>query len=121
MRKCLLWIAPFLFSASLFAQTSWIGAVSTNWSSGGNWTAGAPTATIDAIIGDASFTGAFQPTLTANSACKSLTLGSGSIISVLTIAALATLKIGGRTHKRNTNIIYLPDLLRNSKYHLIIK
>ncbi len=76
-----------IFSSTfLLAQTSWKGTTSTNWSTGSNWTAGVPTATIDAIIGDASFTGGFQPTLTANSACKSLTIGSGSTVSTITIA-----------------------------------
>ena len=34
------------------AQTSWKGTVSTDWTAAGNWTAGVPNSTLDAIIGD---------------------------------------------------------------------
>src|SRR5437773_12285516 len=67
------------------AQTSWKGTVNNNWSTAGNWTAGVPTATVDAIIGDASFTGASQPDLSAKSACKSLTIGTGSKVCTLRV------------------------------------
>jgi hypothetical protein len=66
--------------------TAWKGTVNTSWSTAGNWTAGVPTASTDAIIGDANFTGANQPALSANSSCKSLTLGTGS--------KACTLKVG---------------------------
>jgi hypothetical protein len=67
-------------------QTSWKGTSNTDWSRASNWTAGVPTATTDAIIGDASFTGSNQPTLSANTSfCKSLTIGTGTKVSVLTI------------------------------------
>ena len=67
------------------AQTSWRGTVNNSWSTAGNWTAGVPTATVDAIIGDASFTGANQPDLSARSACKSLTIGTGSKVCTLRV------------------------------------
>lgn len=71
---------------TLHAQTSWKGTVSTNWSTASNWTAGVPTSTVDAIIGDANFTGSFQPSLSGNGAeCRALTIGSGTISSTLTI------------------------------------
>lgn len=75
-----------LFIQNAIAQTSWKGTVSTDWRKATNWTAGIPSSTVDAIIGDANFTGAFQPLLTGTAACKSLTIGSGSIVSTLTIA-----------------------------------
>jgi fibronectin-binding autotransporter adhesin len=68
-----------------FSQTSWKGTISTSWSTAGNWTAGVPTATIDAMIGDASFTGANQPTISSTATCKSLTIG-GTKTSTLTIS-----------------------------------
>jgi hypothetical protein len=37
-----------------------------------------PTSTVDAILGDANFTGTNQPAINSSSACKSLTLGGGS-------------------------------------------
>src|SRR5262245_43639444 len=67
-----------LMAASAGAQTSWTGTSSTAWATAANWTAGVPTATVDAIIGDTNFTGLFQPSLSANSACKSLTIGTGT-------------------------------------------
>ena len=65
--------------------TSWTGASNSNWSITGNWTNGTPTATVDAIIGDASFTTNNQPTLNSSSTCKSLTIGAGTKTSTLTI------------------------------------
>jgi hypothetical protein len=57
-----------ILPAALFSQTtSWTGAVSTSWSAAGNWTAGIPSATKDVVIGDGSFTGAFQPAITGAS------------------------------------------------------
>lgn len=67
--------------------TSWKGTTSTSWGTASNWTAGVPTATVDVIIGDANFTGANQPTLSSrNSYCKTLTIGTGSIVSTLNMA-----------------------------------
>jgi fibronectin-binding autotransporter adhesin len=75
-----------LMSQVIQGQTSWKGTTSTNWSTATNWTAGVPTSTIDATIGDSCFTGAFQPLLTATSNCKNLTIGAGIKASTLTIA-----------------------------------
>ncbi len=77
----------FLFASCAIGQTtSWTGTTSTNWNTSGNWTNGEPDEDTDAIIGDASFTGSFQPILTSGTAkCKSLTVGNGSITSILTI------------------------------------
>lgn len=69
----------------LYSQTSWKGTTNTNWSTASNWTNGVPTTSIDAIIGDASFTGGNQPELDNNAVCKNLTLGNGSIVSSLSI------------------------------------
>lgn len=82
-------IFSFLLALSIpfagLAQTSWKGTVSVNWSTAGNWTAGVPTAAMDAIVGDASFTGPNQPDLSGNSACKSLTIGAGAKVSTLKV------------------------------------
>ena len=67
-----------LFGFQVVAQssTSWTGANSTSWFSASNWTNGVPDATTDAIIGDASFTGSFQPVISLNGAlCKSVQIG----------------------------------------------
>lgn len=84
-----LFFIPFIsvfLSGVISAQSSWIGGVSTSWNNAGNWTAGVPTSAVDAIIGDVNFTGGFQPTVNANSACKSLTIGNAAKISSITIA-----------------------------------
>ncbi|MBM4166181.1 MAG: T9SS type A sorting domain-containing protein [Ignavibacteria bacterium] len=75
-----------LITMSVFSQTStsWIGG-STNWSTSSNWTNGVPNSAVDAIIGDASFTGSNQPNLSASSSCKSLTIGNGTKTSTLTL------------------------------------
>jgi len=74
-----------LSAVPLAAQTSWKGTTSTNWSTASNWTNGVPTASLDAIIGDANFTGANQPDLSATSYCKSLTIGNGTKVSAINV------------------------------------
>lgn len=69
-----------------YAQTSWRGTTSTSWSNAANWTNGVPTATVDAILGNASFTGTFQPTVNTSAACKSLTVG-GTVNTTLTLTS----------------------------------
>jgi hypothetical protein len=71
----------------MFAQTtSWKGVTSTNWTTASNWTSGVPTSTVDAIIGDANFSGSFQPALNGTANCKNLSVGSGLRSSTLSIA-----------------------------------
>ncbi|MES2618758.1 MAG: T9SS type A sorting domain-containing protein [Bacteroidota bacterium] len=74
-----------MLTSAASAQTSWKGTTSTSWKTASNWTAGVPSSTVDAIIGDANFTGSFQPRLTSTSSCKNLTVG-GSVTATLTIA-----------------------------------
>ena len=62
-KKFLSFLVLLLNAVALNAQTSWVGNVSSTWKTASNWTNGVPTSTIDAIIGDANFTGAFQPAL----------------------------------------------------------
>src|SRR6266540_1467025 len=78
--------ALFLIQLGAYAQTtSWKGTSNTDWNRAANWTAGVPTASVDAIIGDASFTGNNQPDLSASSVCKSLTIGTGTKVSTLKV------------------------------------
>lgn len=80
----LLGINILLLSARSVAQTSWKGVTSTNWHTASNWTNGVPTAALNAFVGDANFTGSFQPTITAAAVAKSLTVG-GATVATLTI------------------------------------
>lgn len=73
-----------LFSPPLWAQTSWKGTVSTAWNDPGNWTAGVPDTAIDAILGNANFTGIYQPAITISAACKTLIVG-GTKTTTLTV------------------------------------
>lgn len=82
---CFLIIIPGLS----FSQTSWKGTTSTSWTTASNWTAGVPTSTVDAIIGDANFTGTNQPAISSTANCKSLTIG-GAKASALTISSTTT-------------------------------
>ena len=85
-------LALLLFSYSRsFSQTSWTGTTSTNWATVTNWTAGVPLATTDVIIGDANFTGAFQPAISATANAKTLIIG-GVVASQLTVAKTLTVK-----------------------------
>ncbi|MDB5196077.1 MAG: hypothetical protein JWP88_447 [Flaviaesturariibacter sp.] len=88
MKKMLLLCALLGICQLVFPQsTSWKGTSSNNWSTSSNWTNGVPTATVDAVIGDASFTGTNQPTTAKGTfTCKSLTLGTGTKASTLTIS-----------------------------------
>ncbi|MEO7046928.1 MAG: hypothetical protein ABI091_16620, partial [Ferruginibacter sp.] len=69
---------------SSFAQTSWKGTVNTYWNTSGNWTSGVPTTSTNAIIGDANFTGSYQPTVNVAASCNSITIG-GAHSSNLTL------------------------------------
>src|SRR6266478_3869164 len=90
----LTFFALFLVQLAAYGQTtSWRGTTSTDWSSGANWTAGVPTSTVDAIIGDPNFTGSNQPSITAKSFCKSLTIGTG--VKVSTLAVNHALSVSG--------------------------
>src|SRR5436309_9574941 len=85
--------AILISSRAAYAQTtSWTGALSTDWNRAGNWTAGVPTANVDAIIGDANFAGTRQPDLSASSVCRSLTIGTGSEVSTLEVDNPLTVK-----------------------------
>ena len=88
MKKLFLLLFILLTSQAFAVTTSWKGTTSTSWGTSANWTAGVPSATDDAIIGDASFTGSFQPTLSSTkSYCKSLTIGTGAVVSALSMSS----------------------------------
>ncbi|MEO6719010.1 MAG: hypothetical protein ABIN67_01550 [Ferruginibacter sp.] len=104
-QKLPLFITLLLLSISgaISAQTSWTGITSTNWATATNWTAGVPLITTDVIIGDASFTGAFQPAISATANAKTITIG-GAVISQLTVAYTLTVK-GDITVNSNATLI----------------
>lgn len=70
-------------SQPLVAQnTSWKGTVSDSWSTVANWTNGIPDSNKNAILGDANFTGSFQPKVNINAICKSITIGGATATSL---------------------------------------
>ncbi|MEQ8417061.1 MAG: T9SS type A sorting domain-containing protein [Imperialibacter sp.] len=85
----LLLVILFSFSLVSLAQTtSWKGTNNDNWRTDANWTNGQPDANTHVVIGDANFTGSFQPTLErgrGKGECKSLTVGNGTKASTFTI------------------------------------
>ncbi len=88
LRYTLFIIGLIICSTAKAVTTSWTGTVSTNWSTAGNWTAGVPTTALDVVIGDASFTGSFQPMLTSSkNNCKSLAIGTGVKVSILSLSS----------------------------------
>jgi hypothetical protein len=80
-------IALFILAAACISAqtTSWKGITSITWSTASNWTNGVPTATLDAILGDANFTGAYQPKISGTAKCKNLTIG-GTVATTLTLS-----------------------------------
>jgi len=75
MRFLLVFGMTAIFIAANGQTTSWRGTSSSAWATAANWTNGVPSATVDVIVGDANFTGSFQPSITAAANCKSLTVG----------------------------------------------
>jgi hypothetical protein len=74
-----------IISLPAFSQTSWKGTTSTAWNNTANWTNGLPTSLKAAILGDANFVVANQPTVNATAACLSLTIG-GTVNTTLTVS-----------------------------------
>ena len=80
----------FCFQQSFSQSTSWKGTVSAFWNNPANWTNGTPDNTKDVIIGDANFTGIYNPRLNVVSVCKSVTIG-GAIAATLTFTRMLTI------------------------------
>lgn len=72
--------APDLGAYESELLTSWTGAASTDWYTAGNWTAGVPTATRDALVAEVS-TGRYPLIGAGTAAAQSLTLASGAILN----------------------------------------
>ncbi|MGK2861859.1 MAG: beta strand repeat-containing protein, partial [Chitinophagaceae bacterium] len=115
---CLYIIFPF----SIFAQTSWTGSTSTNWITASNWTAGVPTATVDAIVGDANFIGVNQPKISNTANCKSLTIGGTKVASLTlssttTIAANIILNSNGTITHTGSSLTVKGNWINNGVYN----
>ncbi|ACU62349.1 hypothetical protein [Chitinophaga pinensis] len=103
--------------------TSWKGTVSTAWATADNWTAGVPTASVDAIIGDAAFTGSFQPTISLTTAAsRNLTLVTSAKNPVLTISKAITISgtltngSGCTISHRGVTVTVKGDFVNNGTY-----
>jgi hypothetical protein len=88
-----------------FAQTttSWKGTSSTAWGTSTNWTNGIPTSTSNVVIGDANFTGSYQPSLTTTTTINSLTIG-GTKVSTFTLGSSITIN-GSLTINSNGTLL----------------
>jgi len=99
MKKSLFFLLLFLaaFTLKTGAQsTSWTGTTDTIWNNLSNWTAGVPSSTIDAVIGDISFVGPNEPTINTAVSCKGLTIKPGLILHVATSSDITV--TGGLTN-----------------------
>ena len=112
-----------LLNATAFAQsTSWRGTSSTNWHTASNWTNGVPTSTVNAIIGDGSFTSWRMPTISYAASCKSLTIGGTkastlTVNSNLTVAGNVTINSNGAlNHNGNSTISLTGNWTKNGNY-----
>jgi fibronectin-binding autotransporter adhesin len=114
--RILLWL--LLLPLLTMGQTSWKGTTSTSWSTASNWTAGVPTSTVDAVIGDASFTGTHQPTVNVSSTCKSLTVTSGILTQSksLTVAGNLTIAASGRINQAGVTLTVKGNWINNGIY-----
>ncbi|MEI7596358.1 MAG: hypothetical protein WCK02_11470 [Bacteroidota bacterium] len=94
-------------------STSWTGAVSTNWTTAGNWSDGVPTSTISAVIADVTNDPIIGATTIAE--CNNLTINSGAILTIGNIdASGGTFSINGNL-TNNGNIYHTSDLNTNLK------
>ncbi|MEO6671445.1 MAG: T9SS type A sorting domain-containing protein [Ferruginibacter sp.] len=102
--SCLLLLSHLSLQQGFSQSTSWKGTVSVNWNLATNWTNGIPDNTKDVFVGDANFTGAFQPKVNVGSSCKSITVG-GSVAATLTMAKTLTIS-GGLAINANGTFIH---------------
>ncbi|MEO7265316.1 MAG: T9SS type A sorting domain-containing protein [Ferruginibacter sp.] len=100
--SCSIMVCIFI-SGIVLAQTSWKGTTNTSWAEPTNWTNGVPTSSVDAILGNASFTGANQPAVNNVGSCKSLTIG-GTVTTTLTINK--NLSVSGALLINSGNTVY---------------
>ena len=70
-----------LAASELSGQTTWTGAVSSNWSLGTNWSAGVPTSAIDAIIASAT-PNAPSTSGVVGATCRALTVNAGATLTI---------------------------------------
>lgn len=121
-RILFLTLAAFLFFCSNAQTTSWKGTVSTSWKNSGNWTNGVPTSSKDAILGDANFTGSFQPRVSASAQCKNLTIGGGTKATTLTVsrsllvAGNLTINSNGTISQGKTNLTIAGNFTNSGTY-----
>ncbi|MEI7470626.1 MAG: T9SS type A sorting domain-containing protein [Chitinophagaceae bacterium] len=95
-----------LLQTSLAQTNSWKGTTSTYWGSPTNWSLNlVPTTAHDVVIGDASFTGSFQPSLSSTSYCKSLTIG-GSKASTLSSSSRSITVSGSIVIAANGTLVH---------------
>ena len=84
------------------AEGTWLGSLSTNWNTAGNWCGGiVPSATTDVIIPVASTN---QPALGINASVRNLTISNGA---VLIISGLSTLNVSGNWTNNGT---FIPNI-----------
>jgi hypothetical protein len=119
---CLLCCFFILCLQAVTAQTSWKGTSGTSWKTASNWTAGIPTSSTDAIIGDANFTGPSMPYISGSAACKSLTLGGGaravtlSMSRNLTVSGNLTINSNGTFSQGGTTVTVTGDWSNSGTY-----
>lgn len=73
-------------NGKLYAQTTWTGTVNTVWSNAANWTAGIPTASVEAIIPNVTN----DPVISvAGAIAKSVTIQTDALLTINTGASLS--------------------------------
>lgn len=124
--KLILYLLGALICGVLSAQTtSWTGTDDDKWRNASNWTNGVPDENTDVVIGDANFTGSFEPTLKkgkGNGDCNDLTLGNGGTPVTLTtkdrleISGDLTIGTNGTLVHDQNNLYVSGDFENNGSY-----
>jgi len=119
--RLLLLLLAFTAQQSFAQSTSWKGTTSTAWATTSNWTNGVPDSSKDAIIGDANFTGSFQPIVTTTARCKSLVVGgaqSATLILSRTFKAFenVTIQSNGNLEHGNSILYLVGNFTNNGAY-----
>ncbi|RZK23666.1 MAG: T9SS type A sorting domain-containing protein [Hymenobacter sp.] len=96
--------APDLGAYEAAALTVWTGAASTDWFAAGNWTAGVPTAALDALVPVVS-TGRYPLIGAGTAAAQSLTLDLGATLS----QSGGTLNLTGNLTHHGTYVAVAPN------------
>ncbi len=84
MKKIALAFLLLYSSAQVWGQTTWTGAINSDWSDAANWSSGVPDATDDVVIPDM----ANDPVVNTTAVAQSVHIQAGALLTVSTTNSL---------------------------------